>query len=141
LLGRDSYRWDSQPTVAGTAGQVIGYLIEQGSGNGWYRAVMAEVYLPAGWPDAVAPPGAQDWERSAVNWLVDLAPDLRGHTAIRRILSSWPRLSATSWPGASRARAMATASPAPNSARRSRRTRSTPRWPRTATRGAGSPLR
>jgi hypothetical protein len=45
---------------------------------------MAEAYLPAGWPEAVAPPGAEDWERSAVNWLVDLAPDLRGHTAIRR---------------------------------------------------------
>ena len=26
---------------------------------------MAEAYLPAGWPEAVAPPGAEDWERSA----------------------------------------------------------------------------
>ena len=45
---------------------------------------MPDVYLPAGWPEAVAPPDAEDWERSAVNWLIDLAPDLRGHTAIRR---------------------------------------------------------
>jgi hypothetical protein len=47
-----------------------GCPIEQASGNGWYRAVMAEAYLPAGWPEAVAPPGAKDWERSAVEFPV-----------------------------------------------------------------------
>ena len=45
---------------------------------------MGDAYLPASWPKAVAPPGTQDWEASAVEWLLDLAPDLRGHTAVRR---------------------------------------------------------
>jgi hypothetical protein len=45
---------------------------------------MGEAYLPAGWPKAVAPPGSQDWEASAVAWLLDLVPDLRGHSAVRR---------------------------------------------------------
>jgi hypothetical protein len=45
---------------------------------------MGEAYLPAGWPEAVAPPGSQDWEASAVAWLLDLVPDLRGHPAVRR---------------------------------------------------------
>jgi hypothetical protein len=45
---------------------------------------MGEAYLPAGWPEAVAPPGSQDWEASAVAWLLDLVPDLRGHSAVRR---------------------------------------------------------
>jgi len=27
---------------------------------------MGEAYLPAGWPETVAPPGSQDWEASAV---------------------------------------------------------------------------
>jgi len=35
------------------------------SGNGSYRRPMGEAYLPAGWPEAVAPPGSQDWEASA----------------------------------------------------------------------------
>jgi hypothetical protein len=58
--------------------------LEQVSGNGCYRRPMGEAYLPAGWPQAVAPPGSQDWEASAVSWLLDLVPDLRGHSAIRR---------------------------------------------------------
>jgi hypothetical protein len=45
---------------------------------------MGEAYLPAGWPEAVAPPGSQDWEASAVAWLLDLVPDLRGHSVVRR---------------------------------------------------------
>ncbi len=28
--------------------------------------------LPPGWPDPVRPPGAPDWEQSAVAWLFDL---------------------------------------------------------------------
>ena len=44
---------------------------------------MGEAYLPASWPEAVAPPGSQDWETSAVSWLLDLVPDLRGHSAVR----------------------------------------------------------
>lgn len=45
---------------------------------------MADAYRPAGWPEAVAPPGSEDWESTAVAWLLDTAPDLRGHTAVRR---------------------------------------------------------
>lgn len=47
---------------------------------------MGEAYLPADWPEAVAPPGSQDWEASAVAWLLDLVPDLRGHSAVRRLM-------------------------------------------------------
>ena len=28
--------------------------------------LMADVYLTAGWPEAVKPPGSEDWEASAV---------------------------------------------------------------------------
>jgi hypothetical protein len=45
---------------------------------------MGEAYLPAGWPEAVAPPGSRGWETSAVPCLLDLVPDLRGHSAVRR---------------------------------------------------------
>ena len=30
------------------------------------------------------PPGSEDWEASAVAWLIDQAPDLRSHTMARR---------------------------------------------------------
>jgi|SRR5579875_785557 hypothetical protein len=45
---------------------------------------MADVYVPPGWPQAVAPPGTDDWEATAVAWmLAELAPDLRQHTVRR----------------------------------------------------------
>jgi hypothetical protein len=41
--------------------------------------------LPPGWPDEVWPPGAPDWERTAVAWLFDLVPpDYRAHEVLRR---------------------------------------------------------
>jgi hypothetical protein len=41
--------------------------------------------VPPGWPAAVRPPGAPDWERSAVGWLLDLCPpDYRGHPVLLR---------------------------------------------------------
>ena len=41
--------------------------------------------VPAGWPAEVRPPGAPQWERSAVNWLLDLCPpDYRGHPVLMR---------------------------------------------------------
>lgn len=44
-----------------------------------------EVYVPAGWPEQVPPPGARDFEQEAVNWLLDLCPaDYRGYDAWRR---------------------------------------------------------
>jgi hypothetical protein len=41
--------------------------------------------VPPGWPGAVRPPGAPDWERSAVAWLLDLCPpEYRGHPVLLR---------------------------------------------------------
>jgi hypothetical protein len=38
---------------------------------------------PAGWPSEVRPPGTPGWERSAVAWLLDLAPaDYRGYAVL-----------------------------------------------------------
>jgi hypothetical protein len=40
---------------------------------------------PPGWPDPVRPPGAADWERTAVNWLLDICPpEYRGYPGLRR---------------------------------------------------------
>jgi hypothetical protein len=40
---------------------------------------------PPGWPDGVPAPGSPDWERSAINWLLDISPpDYRGYPALRR---------------------------------------------------------
>jgi hypothetical protein len=44
---------------------------------------MGDVHLPSGWPE-VAPPGAEDWEASAVEWMLGMIPDLRGHSIVRR---------------------------------------------------------
>jgi hypothetical protein len=44
---------------------------------------MAEGVAPAGWPREVRPPGVPGWERSAVAWLLDLAPaDYRGYAVL-----------------------------------------------------------
>ena len=41
--------------------------------------------VPPWWPDGVRPPGAPDWEDSAVSWLLDLVPgDWREHPVLRR---------------------------------------------------------
>ena len=41
--------------------------------------------LPPGWPEEVRPPGAPDWERTAVGWLYDLVPpEYRSHEVLRR---------------------------------------------------------
>jgi hypothetical protein len=40
--------------------------LEQVGNNGCCRRPMGEVYLLACWPEAMAPPGSQDWEESAV---------------------------------------------------------------------------
>jgi hypothetical protein len=47
-------------------------------------AVSAPV-VPPGWPPQVRPPGAPEWERSAVGWLFDLCPpDYRAYEVLRR---------------------------------------------------------
>src|SRR3954452_357592 len=40
---------------------------------------------PPGWPAPVRPPGAPDWETTAVAWLLDLCPpEYRTYPAVRR---------------------------------------------------------
>jgi hypothetical protein len=40
---------------------------------------------PPGWPAGVRAPGAPEWERTAVNWLLDVCPpEYRGYAALRR---------------------------------------------------------
>lgn len=40
---------------------------------------------PPGWPREVRAPGAPDWERTAVNWLLDVCPpDYRSYPGLRR---------------------------------------------------------
>jgi hypothetical protein len=43
----------------------------------------ANAYIPPGWPDAVSPPGSDDWEASAAAWLLDLVPEYRMHPTRR----------------------------------------------------------
>ena len=46
---------------------------------------MASHVAPPGWPAQVRPPDAPDWERTAVDWLLDLCPaDYRRYTGLRR---------------------------------------------------------
>jgi hypothetical protein len=46
---------------------------------------MAASYLPPGWPEQVRPPGNADFERTAVNWLLDhCPPDFREYALLRR---------------------------------------------------------
>jgi hypothetical protein len=43
------------------------------------------VYVPAAWPDAVSPPGTQDFEDTAITWLLDVLPsDYRVYAVLRR---------------------------------------------------------
>jgi hypothetical protein len=40
---------------------------------------------PPGWPPQVRAAGAPDWERTAVNWLLDICPpEYRGYPGLRR---------------------------------------------------------
>ena len=49
------------------------------------HTVQVDGTLPPGWPDDVRPPGAPDWEQTAVAWLFDLVPpDYRAHEVLRR---------------------------------------------------------
>jgi len=43
------------------------------------------VYMPPGWPTGVHPPGSEQFERTAVTWLLDVVPpDYRMHGVLRR---------------------------------------------------------
>jgi hypothetical protein len=42
-------------------------------------------YIPPGWPAGVHPPGSEDFEPTAVGWLLDVVPpDYRLHGVLRR---------------------------------------------------------
>src|SRR5215831_17593503 len=42
-------------------------------------------YLPPGWPTGVHPPGSEEFERTAVTWLLDVVPpDYRLHGVLQR---------------------------------------------------------
>jgi len=46
---------------------------------------MDRLVAPPGWPREVRPPGAPDWEHTAVAWLLDLCPpEYRSYPALRR---------------------------------------------------------
>ncbi len=46
---------------------------------------MAALVVPPGWPRAVRPPDAPDWERTAISWLLDICPpDFRAYPVLRR---------------------------------------------------------
>jgi hypothetical protein len=46
---------------------------------------MSAIAVPPGWPAPVRPPGAPDWERTAVGWLLDICPpEFRGYPVLRR---------------------------------------------------------
>ncbi|WP_420175117.1 hypothetical protein [Luteococcus sp. OSA5] len=73
-----------------------------------------EVYLPPGWPVEVLPPGAPDWEASAIGWLLDQCPpDYRGYPVMRRHPVVLARLAAEFIEGQIRSsrQALATARP------------------------------
>ncbi len=73
----------ARPGPRGTAGLRL-YLENKDGQRAASVLPVADVHVPSGWPQAVAPPGTQDWEVSATEWLLsELVPDLRTH-AIRR---------------------------------------------------------
>jgi hypothetical protein len=46
---------------------------------------MGTYVAPPGWPAPVRPPGAPDWERTAVAWLLDICPpEYRSYPVLRR---------------------------------------------------------
>lgn len=46
---------------------------------------MDRLVAPPGWPRAVRPPDAPDWEATACAWLLDLCPpEFRSYAALRR---------------------------------------------------------
>ena len=50
----------------------------------WYAVEMG-AYIPPGWPAGVHPPGSEDFESTAVGWLLDVVPpDYRLHGVLRR---------------------------------------------------------
>lgn len=52
--------------------------------NGSSQNRSSQVYTPPGWPDRVRPPGAPDWETTAIAFLLDCCPaDFRAYPVLR----------------------------------------------------------
>ena len=48
------------------------------------RGQQTTIYTPPGWPDQVRPPGAPDWEATAMAYLFDCCPsDFRAYRVLR----------------------------------------------------------
>ena len=98
-------------------------------------------YTPPGWPAGVHPPGSEEFESTAVTWLLDVVPpDYRLHGVLRRYpvaLASMARYHTKACVEGARQgyRTARTELAGP-----CRRTRSTPCWPPTARRAPGWPL-
>jgi hypothetical protein len=43
-----------------------------------------DVRLPRDWPESVGPPGSEDWELSAITWLLEWTPGYRLSPVLRR---------------------------------------------------------
>lgn len=57
--------------------------------------------LPPGWPEAVHPPGAPEWERTAIAWLYDQCPpDYRAYDVLRKHPQALGKLAVLSLDGA-----------------------------------------
>jgi hypothetical protein len=41
-----------------------------------------ESYLPPGWPTGVQPPGTEDWEITAVAWLLEVVSECRKYRLV-----------------------------------------------------------
>jgi hypothetical protein len=42
-------------------------------------------YVPPGWPEAVHPPGSENFEHTAIAWLLDIVPpEYRSYGILRR---------------------------------------------------------
>ena len=53
------------------------------------------IYTPPGWPERVRPPGAPDWEATAIAFLFDCCPaDFRAYPVLRRHPLGLARLAA-----------------------------------------------
>lgn len=61
-------------------------VIERPVNNGNHDdQVELMIHVPAGWPAEVRPPGAEDWEATAVAYLLDCCPaDFRSYPVLRR---------------------------------------------------------
>jgi hypothetical protein len=63
---------------------VIGHTVIEYEFDNEYTVLMT-AYTPPGWPAGVHPPGSEEFESTAVTWLLDVVPpDYRLHGVLRR---------------------------------------------------------